>query len=101
MAERERNSYDLKTLAHVMEDSAGIPEHVDRSPVLRSDIIDGLQRYLAAQAKAHEVLQASGYFELLADAKAILEDNPEHGVFVSAMHAGKDVVAFDIATTRR
>jgi len=97
--DRERNSYDLLTLAHVMDDSTGAPEIVDRSPVLRSDIIDGLQRFLAKKNEAARLVEACGYYDVIADADAILAETPGLREFVEAMERAAHATAHVVGTT--
>lgn len=95
MSNRERNSYDLKTLAHVIEQGTGAPENV---PVLRSDLLDGLQRFLASQYKAHSILLSSGYYDALSEADAVLDTTPGLREFVDAMQHGCHAAAYVAST---
>jgi len=100
MTNRERNSYDLKTLAHVMDDGTGAPEIIDTAVVLRSDIVDGLQKFLAKKNEAARLVEACGYYDVIADANAILADTPGLREFVEAMERSAHATAHVIGTTR-
>lgn len=94
----ERSPFDLRDLQRIMDNGAGPAEVPDTVPVLRLDVIDGLQAYLAKCHRAQSVLEASGYFDILDEARAILADNPEVSTFLASIKNGAPAAAYSAIT---
>lgn len=94
----ERTPFDLRTLRHIMEKEVGPGETPDTAPVLRSDVLDAMQRYLAKCHHAQVALEQSGYYGILDEATAILADNPEVRTFLSSIRDGLPAAAYAAIT---